>query len=232
MSQLSVLALSHNKLRGTIPLNLTSLENIEILFLHGNNELTGVAPETDRKIQSYVTDCGYPSSEHKHVSCASCNICCAVDGGCQLKQNEYMQPILATVFLISAVFAFVTLCYLFKNSITSNRFLKRFFSETVSEWNGMRLINERSVYHFFLNNCRVGWFIGFSCGLIQVRKYYKTIVFLCAYFLWVICFYIEFKYSLFDICFILFHSAFRYQSYFFSSTRRIFKVKAATGNTL
>lgn len=57
------------------------------------------------------------------------------------------------------------LCYKLKDAITSNR---QFFSERVREWNPMLLINEKSVYHFFLTKNKTGWHIAFACLIIQI----------------------------------------------------------------
>ena len=82
-----VISMSINSLQGTIPSELENLDKLEFLQFY-QNQLTGIAPDitflkTKLDLETYVTDCGYPSyALSAPVECDSCTMCCNSDGTC------------------------------------------------------------------------------------------------------------------------------------------------------
>lgn len=68
LKQLNFLALSHNLLKGSIPITFNKLSNVTQLYLHGN-KFSGKAPESARKLDVYITDCGFPSASEEPIEC-------------------------------------------------------------------------------------------------------------------------------------------------------------------
>jgi len=165
LQNLSVLVLSHNELKGSIPFDSTTLHKMKRLHLH-NNKLSGKAPQFINMI-SYISDCGFPSDSLEPVSCSTCDICCNSDGNCQGKSTRKRSQVALTLIFIFTVVGFISICYMMKDYITSNRYLKTFFSETVSLWNALLLISDKSVYHFLLAKNRAEWFVAVCCVVFQ-----------------------------------------------------------------
>lgn len=166
LSKLKVLVLSHNELKGSIPISFDKLSNVQILHLH-SNKLLGQAPEKKKELISYITDCGYPSTSGP-VLCDTCDKCCNSVGGCQLKHNDSLPPVIATVIFIFVIVGFIILGYSMKDRITSSGMLPK----KISSWNGILLLSDKSVYHFLLTRNSIGWCIAFGCGIVQVRLMY------------------------------------------------------------
>lgn len=167
LKNIETLVLDHNNIKGSVPLEFTTLRRMQVLRLH-QNKLSGKAPELNN-IMLYIADCGYPSSSESSdpLSCLSCNICCNADGLCQENTSGSINVTTITLIFTTILVGIVILCYVFKNCITSNKILKRFFSETVQEWNPLSLINDKSVYHFLLTENLAGWWVAFICAIFQ-----------------------------------------------------------------
>lgn len=166
LTQLRVLSLSHNNLKGNIPFELEKMPKMELLHLH-MNKLSGNAPEF-MNMRSYITDCGTPSNSLEPVKCDTCSICCNSDGLCHKHSANSMRSMVsATLFMISVV-GVIIFCYMLKGYIISNKILKTFFSETVSSWNALSLIGEKSVYHFLILKNKAEWYIALFCLMFQI----------------------------------------------------------------
>jgi len=163
LENLELLSLSHNQLKGSIPLVLDKLPNLKNLHLQAN-ELSGRAPAANRNMKEYITDCGYPSVSLDPINCPSCSICCNSEDLCKFNGRKQSLKYVTAASMLGIIIILL-IFYKLKGPITSN---SRFFSERVGEWSPMLLINEKSVYHFFLTQNKVGWHIALVCMIIQM----------------------------------------------------------------
>lgn len=150
LENLNTLVLSHNALKGSIPLDFNNyLSNLKRLFLH-SNKLSGEAPRSLIKMDTYITDCGYPSETLDPVKCTTCTVCCNSDDLCYDQHGFSIKPIHIEIGLTLSIFGTMIVIYLLKDKIVQNKYLVRVFENKVGFWRASELIGEKSVYHFFL----------------------------------------------------------------------------------
>lgn len=138
LNKLDTLALSHDL-----------LANLQKLYLH-RNQFTGEAPYTNRELNKYITDCGFPSTSLKPLTCPSCNVCCNAENLCSKQSKTALQPTtIGTVFFF-VIFVSMAIIYFSKSKIVRSRSLRNFFEEVVATWVPAEMLAEKSVYHFFL----------------------------------------------------------------------------------
>lgn len=157
LESLNTLVLSYNNLKGSIPFQLENLSNLTRLYLHGN-QLSGKAPPDSAGIlETYITDCGFPSiSVDDPVLCKDCNICCNAADMCQIQNRSELQPTGFAVILIFSLVVVMVFIYSMRRVIVHSRFFIHFFENVVDTWKAIDLIGEGSVYQFFLVPNKLG----------------------------------------------------------------------------
>ena len=147
----TIISLSHNELKGTIPLEFEKMQHLKIVSLHGNR-LFGTAPTLffkDPKNSHYITDCGEPSFES--LLCDSCTMCCDADGLCQKADT-------ASNF-------FLMLTILFLSPLAISPILKY---AKVPKRDPELIYCYDSVYCFFLTKNAMAWIVHFVTALAQI----------------------------------------------------------------
>lgn len=144
LKNLHTLVLSHNRFKGKIPIQLNELVNVNRLHLHGN-QLSGEAPDPDRAMDEYISDCGFPSVSLEPVECPSCSICCNSENLCQKKPKSNIRPSFTALIFFFIVVIFLAITYSMKKRIMQSRSLTNHFENHVAYWRASDLIGEKTV---------------------------------------------------------------------------------------
>lgn len=157
LKTLKLLALSHNQLIGSIPLKFEKLPQLNRVYLHANG-LRGDAPATDKTMEEYITDCGEDEA--------------GAENSCIDKNKLGIGPIIFAV-----AFTIMVFCYTNKKKIMRTRLLQKFFQNNVQYWQASDLIGkEKTVYHYFLTDNKVGWLIALITAAAQLATLFLFVV--------------------------------------------------------
>lgn len=167
LKTLELLALSHNQLIGSIPLEFEELPRLNRVYLHANR-LRGDAPPTDKTMEEYITDCGEDEAGGDFVICSDCTKCCNSENSC-IGKNRLDIRSMYSMFIFAVVFIIMVFCYTNKKKIMRTRLLQKFFQNNVQYWQASDLIGkEKTVYHYFLTDNKVGWLIALITAALQL----------------------------------------------------------------
>ena len=81
--KLETLELNHNELKGPVPGELAQLEHLHRVLLHANELSGSVFLESKSNDDTFIADCGFPSTLQNPIACEHCTMCCNGEGNCQ-----------------------------------------------------------------------------------------------------------------------------------------------------
>lgn len=118
-------------------------------------------PQPTKKMEEYITDCGK---------------CCNSENSCIDKNKLGIRP-MYSMFIFAVAFTIMVFCYTNKKKIMRTRLLQKFFQNNVQYWQASDLIGkEKTVYHYFLTDNKVGWLIASITAAAQLATLFLFVV--------------------------------------------------------